>query len=538
MITPPTTVSGYAAGELQIVERFNLAMEILTDADKSFVIYVWPPNLNLHKSVQPYSKKHLDESYSKATRIASKMELLRYVSNVYASEGQKSYLKVYCGHSDPHTDFLSDTVRQAFQDHQMNIYPETLQAAVPMVCGWLLGADAKSFNCEQFTDLLNSLKKFEKLPVACRKRVLKMTRTEEIAERTGIQGVVILCNADYRTESNVALKATFNRSSPKAIANRPDGTNFKYIEYYADPKSKTPTNAQLRLTRKARVKQQAFSENVGRIRIDGINNLDYVIDLPNPFSTPTKPLPDQPTTCKQLILSLKCQSNYECTLFNQIHEQKDKSILGICHKDQEAEANMVLGHLHTIVNDKYGRRIDAWFNQQTIACSEGYYFCSKTGQIIHDDDDNEEDLFEGFCTTNSPALTANARAKGETIEDEYDGNLDDIDLEDVDEPPLKLDMEIMFNITNLGDGGGYDDALSVGTMLTSTSKATAIINQIEVGGVNTNTEDELSTVTTSDNFHETTNINATRASSTIATPTINAATAASLQQTGVQSDNQ
>lgn len=537
MISPPVTVAGFEAGQLQIVENFNLAMEILTDADRSLVIYVWPPKFNDHKLVQPYSKKHLDESYPKVRRIASKMELLRYTSSVYVSEGARSYLKLYCGHSLPHLD-LTDTVKQAFQDHQMNIYTETLQAASSMVCGWLLGADARTFNCEQFTDLLNSLPKFAKLPVACKKRILRLTKEEDIPKETGTQGVIILCNADYRTQSNIALKATFNRSTTKAIADRPDGTNFKYVEYYADKESKTPTNKQFTLTAKARMKQKAFAACLGRVRLEGITNMNYVIALPNPMSTPTKPLPDQPTTGKQLILSLKCQSNYECTLFNQIHEQRDKAILGICHTDQLAEATMVSGHLHTILKEKYGRKINPWFLPSTIAASEGYYFCSTTGQIMHDDDDNEDGLFDGFCTTKSPALTANAIARGETIVEQYDGNLDDVELEleNNGEPILKLDMEIMFNNTNVGDGGGYDDAQSVGTMLTSTSKATAIINQI--GGALTNTEDELSTVTTSDIPHETTNKTATNASPTTAIPTTTAATAASLQQTGVQNDNQ
>jgi hypothetical protein len=35
-------------------------------------------------------------------------------------------------------------------------------------------------------------------------------------------------------------------------------------------------------------------------------------------------------------------------------------------------------------------------------------------------------------------LAANARAKGETIKEEYDGNLDDIDVEDAEEPPVNL----------------------------------------------------------------------------------------------------
>jgi hypothetical protein len=161
---------------------------------------------------------------------------------------------------------------------------------------------------------------------------------------------------------------------------------------------------------------------------------------------------------------------YEYQLFNQIHEQRDNSIIGVCHRDQHSEAVMVLGHLRVILNEKYEPRIDAWLTQQAIDSAKGYYFCTTTGQVIHDDNGEEEDLFAGFCSDISPAMAANTRAKGEFIEEDYHGNLDDIDVDDAEEPPVKLDMHIMFNNSALGEGGGYDDAQSVGTMMTGTSR--------------------------------------------------------------------
>jgi hypothetical protein len=128
-------------------------------------------------------------------------------------------------------------------------------------------------------------------------------------------------------------------------------------------------------------------------------------------------------------------------------------------------------------------------------------------------------------------LAANARAKGETIEEEYHGNLDDIDVDDAEEPPIKLDMHIMFNNSTLGEGSGYDDGQSVGTMMTGTSRAMAILGQI--GGALTATEDELSTMTSSDTPTGT----ITNAAAT-GTAITTAATATSTQQTGVLDDNQ
>jgi hypothetical protein len=147
------------------------------------------------------------------------------------------------------------------------------------------------------------------------------------------------------------------------------------------------------------------------------------------------------------------------------------------------------------------------------------------GQVVHDEEEDEEDLFADFYTELSPALAANARAKGEIINEDYDGNLDDIVLEENDTLPIKLDMQIIFNTSTLEEGGGFDDSQTVGTMLTGASKATAMAARIQaIGGGLTDTEDEVSDVTKA-----TTSVDSTKHT---------AATVASMQQTVVNVHNQ
>jgi hypothetical protein len=131
---------------------------------------------------------------------------------------------------------------------------------------------------------------------------------------------------------------------------------------------------------------------------------------------------------------------------------------------------MVVGHLPVLLKEKYGIKTEAWFTQQTNDGTKGYFFCTDSGQVVHDEEDEEEDLFADFYTELSPALAANARAKGEIIDEDYDGNLDDIDLEENNALPIKLDMQIMFNTSKLGEGGGFDDSQTIGTMLTGGHK--------------------------------------------------------------------
>jgi hypothetical protein len=145
---------------------------------------------------------------------------------------------------------------------------------------------------------------------------------------------------------------------------------------------------------------------------------------------------------------------------------------------------------------------------------------------------------QGFYTELSPASAANALAAGETIEEDYDGNLDDIDIGT--EQHLKIDMEILFNETPHGKGGGYDDAQSVGTMMTGVTNATSAIqaalapSNAVIGGNNTDTEedDNMSGITTnrSDNT-STSNNNKNNQQN----PADNSASA---QQTGVNNKNQ
>jgi hypothetical protein len=189
------------------------------------------------------------------------------------------------------------------------------------------------------------LPKFANLLVACRKRIVKLRISETFLDpKTAPQGIVILCDGEFLKETNIAMKATFNRSSTKAIVERPDGLNFKYIDYYAEPRSKTPTHKQAAQTMKTRVKQTKWMVRTRRVRIDGIHEIDFAIMLPDPASTQEVPLPDT-----QIITNLKCQSNYKYPIFNQIHKQQDKSIMAVCRRDQHSEATMVLGHLPVLL---------------------------------------------------------------------------------------------------------------------------------------------------------------------------------------------
>jgi hypothetical protein len=178
-----------------------------------------------------------------------------------------------------------------------------------------------------------------------------------------------------------------------------------------------------------------------------------------------------------------------------------------------------------LLKEKYGTKTEAWFTQQTNDGTKGYYFCTASGQVVHDEDNEEDDIFADFYTKLLPALAANARAKGGIIEEDYDGNLDNIGLEKYDTLPIKLNMQIMFNTSTLGEGGDFDDSQTVGTMLTGATKATEVVAAIQaIGGGLTDTEDEVSDVTKA-----TTSVDSTKHT---------AATAASMQQTGVNDHNQ
>jgi hypothetical protein len=94
------------------------------------------------------------------------------------------------------------------------------------------------------------------------------------------------------------MKATFNRSFTKAIAERPDGLNFKYIEYYAEPKSKTPTHKQAAQTMKARQKQVNWMDRTRRVRTDGIHGIDFATATSTTLTLKKTTLSQSSSICK------------------------------------------------------------------------------------------------------------------------------------------------------------------------------------------------------------------------------------------------
>jgi hypothetical protein len=63
---------------------------------------------------------------------------------------------------------------------------------------------------------------------------------------------------------------------------------------------------------------------------------------------------------------------------------------------------MVLGHLPVLLKEKYGTKTEAWFTQQTNDGTKGYYFCTASGQVVHIEDDEEDDLLADFTPNYRP----------------------------------------------------------------------------------------------------------------------------------------
>jgi hypothetical protein len=113
-----------------------------------------------------------------------------------------------------------------------------------------------------FNGVVKSLPKFANLTVAYRKRVIKMEKGESIHPGEGTQGIVILCNADNLTETNIAMKATFNRSTPQAIAQRPDVTTSSILNTSQKLSQKPPLTNNSQTQKKAKYKQNEFYDNI------------------------------------------------------------------------------------------------------------------------------------------------------------------------------------------------------------------------------------------------------------------------------------
>ena len=123
-----------------------------------------------------------------------------------------------------------------------------------------------------------------------------------------------------RASVNANCISVWNKQTKEHVELRPDGTNFKYIEWLAGPHAVGRTPSNQKETCLGATKQEDLMNQSCAVHFHGVIDFDYPI-----------PIEGKPKTLKQILTTLYTKNNWTFPLFSQINKTKLGEIVGICH---------------------------------------------------------------------------------------------------------------------------------------------------------------------------------------------------------------
>ena len=125
----PSLEEGGNIVEKFILEHIHMAFEYLWEVDPSMVVYKYPGKIQHSVYVLLYKKKHTRVPQSKKHRkMASTPELKRYTDRVLVHSQMCLYINFFISHSIPITDLVNCDVKYQFENDQMQLIDNEIQA--------------------------------------------------------------------------------------------------------------------------------------------------------------------------------------------------------------------------------------------------------------------------------------------------------------------------------------------------------------------------------------------------------------------------
>jgi len=204
-------------------------------------------------------------------------------------------------------------------------------------------------------------------------------------------------------------------------------------------------------------------------------------------------------TLRQVLTCLRTKICWEVPLFTQVHYWNEKdTYIGICHKKQHEEAKNIIRVLPTLLKERFGNKIEAWFEDETLAQASFNQFDDHTKKVITNSFCDYAHFAEGANTNLSDAEIQNLRNEGR-LEDELNRYQEEYEDESVDsdteekEDNIKASEEWVFNLEDMFKlepairAGPHRDQDSLATNATGASQASRLAARMEID------EDEDST---------------------------------------------
>ena len=452
-------------------------------SDPTLVIHPYPRPVYLYSPGRlhvPYTKNHASRK-SGLKKMSLKYELNRYTGrDLYVTVGSRYNLSMVLGHEVPFDQLLTDDFRTVLSENRIELTKNLLQWNTSCTVGWLLGAHVDTFDCRYMSSVLQCHPRFAGKPIACALRPLKMFDEKEqkdLPYREQKKVVVILTSTELSTRRAVTANciSVWNKQDEKHVKLRPDGTNFKFIEWLAGPHAgnRNPDNS--RETQLGATKQRDIMENSVTIFLHGVTALDLPLSLEGEMKT-----------LKQILTTLRTHTNWGFPLFSQINTTNKGEILGICHRGQRREAEEVVQNLYVLLKSKFGSEVKVWFTTEVVRASADTSWNSTSLTITNNGYDTEfRDIYsDKYHTQRYSCSDAHLAAKiqaGATAEDldEYICDSDSLESDESDSEnkhteQFQFDIDNMFNPDPVIRAGLHFDSASVKSNATGGTNATQL----------------------------------------------------------------
>lgn len=184
------------------------------------------------------------------------------------------------------------------------------------------------------------------------------------------------------------------------------------------------------------------------------------------FSVNTSSGPKQ-VTLKQILMSIKSQSNRKTPLFTGVDVQDDGSILILYHSSLSKEAETIVHHLSVYLEAVFGPVIYQFFTTQHRRAMSQFIYCPDAKRVVMTKDKSDDGL---VCSTDS---ILNSISAGLGVSHMV-GNFSDV-------PKMEFDLPHQFSLEISPDGTGIvgDENRSSQTWRTDLSEATEYLNSDE-----------------------------------------------------------
>lgn len=259
----------------------------------------------------------------------------------------------------------------------MGLYANNIQHYSIVPVGWLLNAHIDTMDCQTMTKLMQYNSRFceKNIPVECKLLDYKphaLYTYDKGAKRIKVAGIFTANEDHYIKTTILACKDVFNRKLIRSAKTRPEGSNCLFVYYLGESRLGVQKLSTILTVEAAFKFQLQYMKECAVIIIQGIANIDRIIDYNN-----------EQITLRQVLTSLRTSVSWETPIFTQVHYcQKIEEFIGICHKNEKQEALLITQNLVTLCIAHFGENARGWFDLQAIEMSQSVQYDPETRKMI------------------------------------------------------------------------------------------------------------------------------------------------------------